>query len=262
MKQVRSDRVGSLKYRQDAMIHDVRFEIATAAPDRGFRCRGRRIQHRQRHRLVSAGVDAGTFPLPTGVIIVARQPLQHRAGRALARRTRAIVRGDRHVRSCAASRGCSFRRDFRLPSFADGCRSVRLGGRPYFAVPALSPNGNLVLRALLIGAASLAASRMCFGACPVSLPPRRAWRRVSASEGTGDGKPSIAAARLHHRGHRSAPDADGRRRPARHSGRRSAGPGRAKRGIAVAAADLRHAAGVGDHPALEHVSGVRCSAAR
>ena len=45
------------------------------------------------------------------------------------------------------------------------------------------------------------------------------------------------------------------RRAARHPGRRAAGPRRAERRLAAAAADLRHAAGLGDHPALEHVLG-------
>ena len=65
-----------------------------------------------------------------------------------------------------------------------------------------------------------------------------------------------------HRAVRQSHLPDGDRRAARHSRRRAARPRRAQRRVAAAAADLRHGAGVGHHPAVVDVLGRACSAAR
>ena len=87
----------------------------------------------------------------------------------------------------------------------------------------------------------------------VALPHGLLGAWLGAAE--ADGELRTPDARLLDRDLRAAYRPDGRRRAARHPGRRAAGPRRAQRRVAAAAAHLRHAAGRGDHPAVEHVLG-------
>src|SRR5262249_26159509 len=195
----------------------------------------------------TAGVDAGTFPFLTGLIVVIASLWN-------------LVRGWLEGRAVAVSSS-----DLRhlIALFAPAV--VFVAAIPLLGVYVASGCymlGTLALlhrfslpRSLLIAVTTPVALYLVFERMfQVSLP-HGALPDFLAFFPERDGHRRILAARVHDRNHAAASGVDAHWRAAGDPRRRTAGAGRSERRFTAAAPDVWHAAGFRDHPSVQHVLG-------